>query len=1035
MALMVRSGMRCWAWILVFAVVLGVSADVAVAQPSGFVDELVSGGWNNATGLTFTADGDMIVWEKAGRLWLVEDGEVHDPPLLDISDEVGDWRDYGLLGVALHPAYLDNGYIYLLYVVDRHHLLNAGTPSYDPDADDYFSATIGRVTRYTADLTDDLHSVVPGSRLVLIGDDITNGIPIVHQSHGVGSILFGEDGTLLISTGDAASYSAVDTGGSTGGSYAVTAVADGILTDKENVGSYRSQLIDSHCGKILRIDPATGEGLPSNPFYDAAAPSAPRSRVWALGFRNPCRMSMRPESGDHDPTLGEPGVLYVGDVGWDGWEELDVVTAAGQNFGWPVFEGMGVHFGYQSQEVPNLDAVNPEYDGGACDIEHFYFRDLIQQDTLAADPEFENPCDDTISVPATIPTFLHTRPAIDWGHGSGPSRTATFSGDTATATRLDAVGSPVPGPNFGGNCAMGGVWYTGTDYPEAYRDRYFIGDFTEEWIRVFEFDAANQPVSAANFATGIGSFVAMAADPVSDDLFYIRYGSEVRRIRYAPGGNLAPVALVDAEISYGATPLTVHFHGDASTDPNGDALTYLWDFGDGSPTSAEINPEHTFTAPAGVPTQYDVTLTVSDPEGLTGSATWVVSLENTPPAVAITSPVDYSVYSMTEESVIDLTADVTDAEHSGAELTCEWQTFLHHNSHNHPEPIDTACTTTATISPAGCDGQTYYYRVRLTVTDAAGLSASDEVRIYPDCATNEIPLAVDDTVALPQGFEAAIDVLANDRDLYGAVVPSTVSLVTPPTTGSVDFDPETGVATYTHDGSTSTADSFTYTVEDNVGALSNVATVTVSAFNIAPVVTIVAPTVSDTFTFESPVTLTASGYDAQDGDTLTIDWQIDRIHGAEYTAAVYTGSGATPAPFVPATVGAPGDHVAYWITVTATDVSGATATATRRLLPSVLPANATPVAAFTATPMSGAPPLTVTLDASATDDADGDHLTLEWDLGDGMFATGESVVHDYPTVGSYPVTLTVTDGLGAIDTTSTTIEVAAPGLAASGWSV
>src|SRR5438477_1389619 len=108
-----------------------------------FVEEAIGGAWNEAVGLTFSAEGQMFVWERAGRVWLVENGVKQSQPLLDISDEVGAWKDHGLMGFALHPDFVHNGYLYLLYVVDHYHLANAGTAGYDPAANDYFRATIG----------------------------------------------------------------------------------------------------------------------------------------------------------------------------------------------------------------------------------------------------------------------------------------------------------------------------------------------------------------------------------------------------------------------------------------------------------------------------------------------------------------------------------------------------------------------------------------------------------------------------------------------------------------------------------------------------------------------------------------------------------------------------------------------------------------------------------------------------------------------------------------------------------------------------
>src|SRR5437667_228776 len=65
-----------------------------------FVEDTIGGTWNEAVGLTFSAEGQMFVWERAGRVWVVEDGVKQSPPVLDISEEVGAWKDHGLMGVA-----------------------------------------------------------------------------------------------------------------------------------------------------------------------------------------------------------------------------------------------------------------------------------------------------------------------------------------------------------------------------------------------------------------------------------------------------------------------------------------------------------------------------------------------------------------------------------------------------------------------------------------------------------------------------------------------------------------------------------------------------------------------------------------------------------------------------------------------------------------------------------------------------------------------------------------------------------------------
>ena len=100
-------------------------------------------------------------------------------------------------------------------------------------------------------------------------------------------------------------------------SYAPQALADGIIRPKEDVGAFRAQLVDSLNGKVLRIDPATGNGLPSNPYYDAANPRSARSRVWALGMRNPYRMSLQTQYGQSFSARRQPRRP----LHWESWLE------------------------------------------------------------------------------------------------------------------------------------------------------------------------------------------------------------------------------------------------------------------------------------------------------------------------------------------------------------------------------------------------------------------------------------------------------------------------------------------------------------------------------------------------------------------------------------------------------------------------------------------------------------------------------------------------------------------------------------------
>ena len=120
--------------------------------------------------------------------------------------------------------------------------------------------------------------------------------------HAGGDLEFASDGTLLVTTGDGGFGDAPEPG-----------------------RALRAQSVDALSGKILRVTP-DGRGLRSNPFWNRN-PNANRSKIWALGLRNPFRIS-----------VGAGDIVYAGDVGWNKWEELDIVRS-GRNYGWPCYEG------------------------------------------------------------------------------------------------------------------------------------------------------------------------------------------------------------------------------------------------------------------------------------------------------------------------------------------------------------------------------------------------------------------------------------------------------------------------------------------------------------------------------------------------------------------------------------------------------------------------------------------------------------------------------------------------------------------------
>lgn len=697
-------------------------------QPNFSQSNLAGGTFNQPVGVVWDANGRQYVWEKGGKVWIVENGVRLAQPLIDIGEEVGNWRDHGMLGFALDPNFLTNGRIYMLYTVDRHHLKNFGTANYSATTNEYYAATIMRITRYTA-TGPTFNTVNYGSRFILLGETGSTGAVLLHESHSTGSLAFGRDGTLMATIGDAASYNNTDVGNAPD-TYDNVALAEGMMRSAEDVGAMRAQLLNCHNGKMLRLDPNTGNGVPSNPFYDASAPRSPKSRVWAMGLRNPYRFTYKEGSGSTNPADGNPGIFFIGDVGWNGWEELNVSDEGGLNFGWPLFEGMWPATTYMPAITYNLDVPNPHYDGVNCTQQFLSFQDLLKQATLQVINTHMSPCLAGVPLPTTVPTFLHARPSVDWFHGS-QSRVPGYVNGNAFSYDLDAANSPVPGPRFGGNAGLGGPFIASPSMPIEYHNSAFHGDYASGWIRRFKYNAQDELVSVHDFASGLGPITWIGAGP-DGCVSYIKYDANVvRRICYNGAVNLPPIAVATQSVQYGPGPLTVNFNGSGSSDPENGPLTYSWNFGNG--TSSQPNPTQVFTAPAGVPTSYNVVLTVTDNAGQSSTQNLLVSVNNTPPNVNISSIPAQAFYPIGVDTTFQLQAAVTDAEHSGAQLSYAWRTTLYHNTHNHPEPIDANVNTNTVISGAGCNGETFYYKVTLTVTDAGGLSTTDERTIQPRC--------------------------------------------------------------------------------------------------------------------------------------------------------------------------------------------------------------------------------------------------------------------------------------------------------------
>jgi len=185
---------------LLAATLCASSRTTAQNLPQGFVAEPIGSGWESPVGLCFVDAGRLLVAERAGRVWHVVDGQRQNL-VLDLADETLTNGDRGLLGIAVPQDFYASGWLYLLFIVDN-------------QGGDHAALSFARLIRVRTEFDAQGNLlVVPGSRVDLLGDQWSTGIPSCHLSHTIGSLHFLSDGSLVLTSGDNAHYDLTDAGG------------------------------------------------------------------------------------------------------------------------------------------------------------------------------------------------------------------------------------------------------------------------------------------------------------------------------------------------------------------------------------------------------------------------------------------------------------------------------------------------------------------------------------------------------------------------------------------------------------------------------------------------------------------------------------------------------------------------------------------------------------------------------------------------------------------------------------------------------
>ncbi|HYE26027.1 MAG TPA: PQQ-dependent sugar dehydrogenase [Clostridia bacterium] len=275
-----------------------------------------------------------------------------------------------------------------------------------------------------------------------------------------------------------------------------------------------------------------------------------------------------------------------------------------------------------------------------------------------------------------------------------------------------------------GGCVIMGPYLQRSPYPLQYENNIYFADFSNKWLKRANIDAAGQVTSVTTFATDLNDPVYLRQGP-DGNLYWLSISSgSVYRIRYSGSNNRAPVAAASANPDSGASPLTVNFSSAGSSDPDGNPLTYLWEFGDGA-TSITPNPSHQYVA-TGVQ-KFAAKLTVTDTSGATDSAVVEITLGSSKPTVAITSPANNST--VDPDAVVAFSGGATDAEDGTIpDSGLLWSVILHHNTHTHLIKQATGSSGTFVADlPDTID--TYWYELSLQATDSAGSISTQSFRI------------------------------------------------------------------------------------------------------------------------------------------------------------------------------------------------------------------------------------------------------------------------------------------------------------------
>ena len=701
-----------FAALLVVATLSRAGGARAVTLPYGFQESVVFSGLTQPTAFKFAADGRVFVAEKSGLIKVFDNLSDPTPTIFaDLRTNVHNYWDRGLLGLALDPNFPTTPYVYVLYTLDA-------APGGTPPRWGVAGATSDNCPDPPGATTSGC--VVGGrvSKLQASGNVMTGSEQVLLEnwcqqfpSHSIGSLVFGADGALYVSGGEGASFNFIDWG--------QTGTPLNPCGDPPT-GVGGTQTPPTAEGGALRSqdirttsDPVAFNGaiLRVDPATGAAMPDNPLVSTYPNAGRIIAYGLRNPFRITPRPGTNE---LWIGDVGMDAWEEIDrigdVSDSIVENFGWPCYEGIGRQPAYQAAGL-NL-----------C-------QSLYNTPGSVTDPYF---------------SYIHQQQIV-------------------------------PGEVCGsGSSSITGLAFYGTGaYPNVYDGALFFADYSRSCIWTFFPGANGDPDATApmTFDGGASSPVDLQIGPGGDLYYADLNGGAIRRIQYT-ANNQSPIAFIQADRTNGPNPLTVHFDGSLSLDPDpGDPITYSWDLnGDG------VFGDSTAVAPTKVYTTsgtYTVRLQVTDSHGATGTDSITITVGNSAPTATINTPLATTKWNV--GTSISFSGSATDPEQVNLPASAlSWTVIMHHcpsNCHTHTVQTFTGVASGSFTAP----DHTYpsFLEFQLTATDSGGLTDTKSVFLYP----NSVDLTFD---TVPTGLSLAVGIASATTPFTNTVIVNSVNTLSAP---------------------------------------------------------------------------------------------------------------------------------------------------------------------------------------------------------------------------------------------------------------